>query len=219
MYVPSYSRVDDPAVATALMHRHSFALLVTQGASGLTATHLPFLHDPAVGPHGSLLCHLARANPQWRDFADGREVLVVFQGEHGYISPAWYPPGDGSPQVPTWNYEAVHASGVPRILDDRETGELLVRTARHYEGKSSGYEVPADFLKRNARAVVGFEIPITRLETKLKLSQNRRPDEVLGLVMALERQADPASRRLAAAMRQANGLLVNRGQMAGGWLL
>lgn len=207
MYVPSYSRADDPAFAARLMREHSFALLITHGEAGQVATHLPFLHDPAGDTPGVLWSHMARANPQWRDFAAGREVLVVFQGEHAYISPAMYPPGDGGPNVPTWNYEAVHAYGVPRVLDDAAAGQLLVRTMKHYEGAESGYEVPADFLRENARAVVAFEIPITRVEAKRKLSQNRRPEEVRALIAALERSGDASRSRLASAMRQANGLL------------
>jgi len=113
MYIPNSHRADDRAQLHGLMRQYNFATLVTQHEDAPFATHLPFLLDTERGAHGTLLAHLARANPQWRDFVAGREVLVIFQGPHAYISPSWY---QVHPSVPTWNYAVVHAYGVPRII-------------------------------------------------------------------------------------------------------
>jgi len=205
MYTPVHFRAEDRTRLAALVRRHSFATLVTYGEGGLFATHLPFLYEER-GERGTLLTHLARANPQWRAFTAGQEAMVIFQGEHGYISPSWYV--SGNPSVPTWNYEAVHVHSVPRILDDAAAAELLVRTVAAYERAGSRYVVPreSDFLEKNARAIVAIEIPITRWEGKFKLSQNRPPEDIAAVIVALEKQGDAESQRLAAAMREANGL-------------
>lgn len=207
MYTPAHFRSDDPLKLRAVMRANSFATMTTTGARGLVATHLPFLYDESAGPHGTLFAHLARANPQWRDFTAGLEALVVFQGAHGYISPTWYASYPATPQVPTWNYEAVHAYGVPRITtDEARAVRLLESTVRAYERPDSAYSIsrlPAEFVEKMVKAVVAFEIPISRLEGKFKLSQNRSPEDAQGAIAALEQTGDPEARRLAAAMRQA----------------
>jgi len=208
MYVPGHFRAEDRAKITAVIHANSFATLTTQGQGGLTASHLPFLYDETAGPNGTLSAHLARANGQWRDFAPANapEALVVFQGEHGYISPRWYASFPATPHVPTWNYEAVHAYGAPRILEDpKRVVDVLARTIRRYEPANSGYTVEshsAAFLEKMTQAIVAFEIPVTRLEAKFKLSQNRTKEDLASAIHALEQLGDPASLRLAAAMRR-----------------
>jgi transcriptional regulator len=208
MYTPAHFQLEDRATITAVIRAHSFATLTTHGLGGLTATHLPFLYDESAGPHGTLCAHLARANGQWRDFsAPGTaEALVIFQGEHGYISPTWYASYPATPQVPTWNYEAVHAYGVPRVIEDpRRTIEVLEATIRRYEAAGSKYstaQLPADFLERMVQAIVAFEMPLTRLEAKFKLSQNRSKEDAASAAAALEKTGDPAAQRLAAAMRR-----------------
>lgn len=211
MYTPAHFRVEDRAAMTAVIRANSFATLVTHGAGGLTASHLPFLYDESAGPHGTLIAHLARANAQWRDFAasaaGGAEALVIFQGEHGYISPTWYLT---QPAVPTWNYQAVHAYGVPQIIENPvRVVEVLDATVRLYEKSESPYDtkaLPADFVEKMTKAIVAFEIPITRLEGKFKLSQNRSREDQLNVVAMLEKTSDSASHRLAATMRTANKL-------------
>ncbi len=208
MYTPAHFHSDNRVRITSVIRANSFATLTTSGPRGLTTTHLPFLYDPAEGPHGRLFAHLARANPQWQDFASGNEALVVFQGEHGYISPTWYSTYPATPHVPTWNYEAIHAYGVPAVLaDERRTVELLESTVRSYEAAGSPYSTlkqPEEFIGRMVKAIVAFEIPITRLEAKFKLSQNRTKEDAASAAAALEKKGDPASIRLAAAMRRAN---------------
>ena len=144
MYVPDIFALDDPQRIAEVIARFNFALLVTAlpgkasgQASGRapTATHLPFLYDAERGPHGTLIAHMAKANPHWRDFAGlaeaGGEALVVFWGPHAYVSPSWYGPGDA---VPTWNYIAVHAYGTPRpIADAAEVRAMLERLVATHE--------------------------------------------------------------------------------------
>ncbi len=202
MYIPAVFREDDAERLRAFMRESSFALLVSNNAGQLIATHLPLLLDIARGERGSLLGHMARANPQWRSFRDGAEVLAVFQGPHAYISPSWYETG---PAVPTWNYAAVHAYGTPRLIEgEDELHSLLESTVAIYEG---GFERPwrlADqperYIAGMMQAIVGFEISITRLEGKLKLSQNRSEADRAGVVAGLRRSATPAEPDIAALM-------------------
>ncbi len=209
MYVPEVFAVADQAEARRMMREHSFALLVTAAGGSPVATHLPFLFDPERGPKGTLLCHMARANPQWKDFAkleaEGHEALVIFQGPHGYVSPNWYGPG---PAVPTWNYLAVHAYGSPRIIDD--AAEIKAHQERLVEAHEAGFATPwsmagqdEKYIRRMLRGIVAFEMPITRLEAKAKLSQNKTEDDRRGVVGALETSGRPGDLELAAAMRRA----------------
>jgi transcriptional regulator len=174
MYIPTFTAVTDPELLHDLMRRFSFATFVTAHDGRPFATHLPFLFSPEEGEQGTLVAHMARANPQWRGFADGSEALVIFQGPHTYVSPSWY---EEEVSVPTWNYAVAHAYGVPRVITDagrvREILRALVDT--HEEGFEEPWEMelPEDYLQRQLRAIVAFEVPITRLEGKFKLSQNR----------------------------------------------
>ncbi|HSK38851.1 MAG TPA: FMN-binding negative transcriptional regulator, partial [Arenibaculum sp.] len=132
MYVPDAFRVDDPAVLHAAIRENAFGLLVTVDDGEPFASHVPFLLDEATGPRGMLLFHLARANPQAAALARGCPALAVFQGPHGYISPAWYE--DRAASVPTWNFIAVHARGTAAAMDDeRAVDALLRRLSARYE--------------------------------------------------------------------------------------
>ena len=178
MYIPTFTAVTDPELLHDLMRRFSFATFVTAHDGRPFATHLPFLFSPEEGEQGTLVAHMARANPQWRGFADGSEALVIFQGPHTYISPSWY---EEEVSVPTWNYAVAHAYGVPRVITDagrvREALRALVDT--HEEGFEAPWAMglPEDYLQRQLRAIVAFEVPITRLEGKFKLSQNRSAED------------------------------------------
>jgi transcriptional regulator len=124
MYTPALFQVEDPATRVAFMRQHSFATLVTHDGTASFATHMPVIFHAEVGPNGTLVTHMARANPQWRHFADGREVLVIFHGPHAYISPSWY---ETQPAVPTWNSAVVHAYGIPQIVDDAASLRAMLR--------------------------------------------------------------------------------------------
>jgi transcriptional regulator len=190
-----------------LVQEHPLGLLVTHTSDGsLDANHLPFLLDEREGPFGTLLAHVARANPLWREAGDGAEVLVVFRGAQGYVSPNWYPGKQETHRyVPTWNYEAVHAHGRLRVRDDPKfvRGLLAWLTRRHEAAEPRPWKMgdaPADFLDEELSHVVGIEIAITRLEGKRKLSQNRERRDFDGAVSALRERGQEA---LAAAMLQA----------------
>lgn len=208
MYVPEPFAISDPTLAAEIMRQHGFALLVTAPGGLPRATHLPFLHEPEPAPHGTLFAHMARANPQWRDFArlaaeDG-EALVIFQGPHGYISPNWYEPG---PAVPTWNYVAVHAYGLPRLIEDpaavRAHQERLVETMEANSETPWSMAAQEDkYIRRMLRGIVAFEMPVTRLEAKAKLSQNKSAADRRGVVAALEAGGRPGNRELAETMRK-----------------
>jgi transcriptional regulator len=203
MYLPNSFREDDPALLHELMRQNNFAILVTQHDGAPFATHLPFMIDAQRGPHGTLLAHMARANPQWRDFAAGREALVIFQGPHAYISPSWYA---AMPSVPTWNYAIVHAYGVPRIVEDHDRlYEILKRLVDTHEAAFEQpwrMELPDDYMDKMMRAIVGFEIEITRLEGKLKLSQNRSAIDQRQVVAALSESNDDLHAGVVALMQE-----------------
>lgn len=201
MYIPPSNREDRREVLHAIMRQNSFATLISMGEGGLVATHLPVLLRED-GPYGTLLCHLARANGQWRDFADEAEVLVLFQGPHAYISPSWY---EDAMSVPTWNYVAVHAYGRPRLVEEPEALRgLLAALVREYEGAFQRpwdiERLPEEYVRKQMRAIVGVEIPISRLEGKRKLSQNRSPADRAGVAAALRVQGDPLALAVAGEM-------------------
>ena len=187
-----------------LIRQFSFATLTTVQENVPFASHLPFLLDAERGPHGTLLAHLARANPQWRDFDATSEALVIFQGPHAYISPSWY---ETHPSVPTWNYAVVHAYGVPRVVEDHATLrhilETLVDTHEAAFAQPWRMDLPHDYLDKMMRAVVGFEIEITRLEGKLKLSQNRSENDQYHVAEALGQSENPLDRGVAELMGSA----------------
>lgn len=198
MYIPEAFKVVDAKRLHTVIERHSFATLVTTPDGVPFASHLPLLFDATRGAHGTLIGHMARANPQWQHFRDGREALAIFQGPHGYISPTWYAT---APAVPTWNYVAIHAYGIPRLVtDEGELAGRLDELIQKYESALpipwSG-ELPAEFKAKLLQAIVGFEIPVTRIEGKFKLGQNRAAADVAKVCSAL--QADNPG--LAQAMR------------------
>lgn len=207
MYIPSPFRVEDAAKLAAFMQCHSFATLITHDGTAPFASHLPMLLRPGTGTHGMLASHMARANPQWRHFAAGGEVLVVFQGPHGYISPSWY---QTEPAVPTWNYASVHAYGIPAVFTDHERVVSLLREmVSAYEGafeRPWPGDIPDDYRDKMIQGIVAFEIPIRRIEGKFKLGQNRPTADVQGVFDALSRSADAEGRAVAEMMRAECGL-------------
>jgi transcriptional regulator len=205
MYVPAHFQAADRAKIEAIMRDHSFATIVTLDSGSPFASHVPILFFPHRGANGVLAGHVARANPQWRHLATNQEVLVIFQGPHGYVSPNWY---QTKPAVPTWNYVAVHAYGVPRLLEsDQEMEALLAATVEKYEsGQADPWrgDLPADFKARMLKGIVGFEITVTRLEGKFKLGQNRSAQDIAGVIAALARSERQTERELAVLMSGSN---------------
>jgi transcriptional regulator len=203
MYVPKHFEVADPAWCHALIEAESFGTVVGTDEAGVPfATHLPFLLDAGRGRLGTLLGHVARANPQWRYFAPGRPLLAIFQGAHAYVSPGWY---EVHPSVPTWNYVAVHAYGVPALVEDapRVTALLARLVATHEDGRPEPWRFASlseEYVAGMLRGIVAFEIPIDRLEGKAKLSQNRGAADRARVRAALEAASDPLGRGVAARM-------------------
>ncbi len=201
MYAPDSFAAPSETAAQDLIDAHRFALLVSVRDGAPFATHIPFLLDRSRGAHGTLLGHVARANPHWQAFADG-PAMAVFQGPHAYVSPRWYAAVEKV--VPTWNYAAVHAYGAPRLIEDpaavRAYLDRLV--ASEEDGAWTLDGQPAPFVDAMLRALVAFELPIDRLEAKFKLSQNRPAEDHGRVVAALEDAGDEASLALARLMRR-----------------
>ena len=203
VYLPPTFTEARPPVLVAHIERHDFGLLVSRGAAGLTASHIPFL----VEYHGEelhLLGHLARPNPQVEDLGHDEQVLAIFSGPHAYISPSWYAAG---PAVPTWNYVDVHAYGTVRLVREADwLRSLLLRLSdRHEAGSSNPWrmrELPEPYLQGMLKGIVGLDIAVTRLEGKYKLSQNRPAVDRPRVIAELERREDADSRALAHLMRE-----------------
>ena len=208
MYLPPHFSEPRLEELHRILREYPLGMLVTHGPAGLDANHIPFELDPERGPHGTLLAHVARANPLCTEFAGGADVMVVFRGVQGYISPNWYPSKhETHRQVPTWNYEVVHAHGRLRLVDDEKfvRGIVARLTRRHEATEPKPWrmgEAPADYLDRMLQAIVGVEIEVVRLEGKRKLSQNREARDVDGAVRALqERGQVPLSDAMSGARR------------------
>jgi transcriptional regulator len=175
MYIPKHFE-GGAETGREIMRAHSWALLLTTGEDGAPfATHLSLLWQDDGSAHGSLIGHMARANPHWKLFDRPGDSLALFWGPHAYVSPTWYTPGV---KVPTWNYVTVHAYGRPEVIDDTEGAlDVLSKLARAYEGDGPGAwsldRLPAGNAATQTRGIVAFRMPLSRLETKLKLSQNR----------------------------------------------
>lgn len=200
MYLPVHFEEARPEVLAAAMRAHPLGLLCRNGPQGLAADSIPFLLDTTIEPHGTLRAHVARANPLWRELADGDEVLVVFQGPQHYITPGWYETKrETGKVVPTWNYVMVQARGRIVIHDEMAFIDRQVRalTETHEAGRARAWAVddaPDAFIQQQMRAIVGIEIAITQLTGKWKVSQNRPVADRAGVVagLATERDADAA---------------------------
>ena len=202
MFRPAHFVEDDRATLFTLMRRYDFATLVTMAGDKPVATHLPLLIDAGRGANGTLLGHVSRANKHWRGFGDGPESLAIFQGPHAYVSPRWYAT---TPLVPTWNYAVVHAYGTPAIVDDADAKlaiiERLVTTQEAVMPEPWRVdEVPGDFREVQLSGIVAFEIEITRLEGKFKMSQDKQPADRAGVIAALEARDDPLGHDVARIM-------------------
>ena len=209
MYVPQHFQETDVGVLHRLIRAHPLGSLVTLTKHGLEANHIPFLLGAEPPPFGTLQCHVARANPLWRDFSRDAEALVIFQGPDTYVSPSWYPSKrEHGKVVPTWNYAVVHGYGHMRVIDDpvwiRAHLERLV--AQHEAGRPLPWKVtdaPGEYIDTMVGVIVGLEIPIGRLVGKWKASQNRSPQDREGVVEGLTREGTEPARAMADLVRQA----------------
>src|SRR6185437_9901988 len=203
VYLPKVFAEHDAGLLHDLIDAHSFGMLIAPpGPDGMPMiAHLPFLLDRSRGPQGTLLAHVARANPVLRAVETGAPVVAVFRGPHGYISPNWYTSRD---EVPTWNYAVVHAQGTPRLLDEPELLDALARLAAvHERGQPDPWTL--DDLTPETKgellpAIAGFAVEITKLEGKLKLSQNRKPEDRDGAIRGLRERGAPDDVAMVALM-------------------
>jgi transcriptional regulator len=202
MYTPPAFKKEDASKLFDFIEKNSFGILVSQQNGKLEASHLPALIDRTVGPQGTLVSHMAKANPQWNSLS-GQEVMMVFQGPHAYVSPTWY---ETLESVPTWNYVSVHVYGrfIP-VTDEKETVEILRKMVGFYEGSlvqpwDMG-KLPEDYFKKLLKMIVGFRIEINRLEGKWKLGQNHSMEKREKVARALE-QGGVQAREVAKLMRE-----------------
>jgi transcriptional regulator len=207
MYLPRYFEETRTDVLHETMRANPFGTLVTLAAQGLDANHIPLEVDSQPAPYGTVRGHVARANPLWRDLKS-TEVLAIFQGPHTYISPSWYPTAQESHKaVPTWNYVVVHAHGTIRIIDDATwVRSQLERLVTRFESSRAHpwrmTDMPADYVDSLVTGVVGFEIAVSRLIGKWKVSQNRPAADVAGIVDGLRAAGDLDMARIVAEARQ-----------------
>jgi transcriptional regulator len=194
VYNPRSYRNENRDELFALMRRFNFATLFTHRAGESFVSHLPFMVDPARGAHGTLISHMAKANPHWRGFEGAAPSVVA------YISPAWYVEQE---TVPTWNYAVVHVTGTPRLVTDVAALRRIVTDLMdHHEAPhGAAWDRRKATIDEELPGIVGFEIPIDRIEGKFKLNQNRSREDQEGVIAALEQSADPAEREVARLMR------------------
>jgi transcriptional regulator len=207
MYTPSSFAIDDLQDLHQQILATRLAMLVTHGEQGLQASHIPLLLDADQGPNGTLYGHLAKANPQWKELQNGAQAMVIFAGADAYVSPGFYPAkAEHGKVVPTWNYVAVHAYGTAEVFSDADRLLNLVSalTDRHEASRAQPWKVadaPADYIDGMLRAIVGFALPIERLEGKRKLSQNRSAADIAGVREGLAASPDAQDQALAHLMR------------------
>ena len=192
MYIPRFNEETRLDVMHALIETQPLATLVTMSSSGLIATHLPVVVARGEGPHGTLRGHLSRANTQWRDLNPSVEALAIFAGAHHYITPSWYPEKveDGK-VVPTWNYAVVHAYGPLKIIEDPTWlhSHLNTLVTQHESSFPTPWQIsdaPADYIASQIKGIVGLELPVTRIQGKWKVSQNKSEPTLRAVEQGLE---------------------------------
>jgi transcriptional regulator len=203
MYNPPHFQEERTDVLQQFIREHTLAAVVTMGPEGLIANHVPLILDAEAGALGTLRGHVSRMNPQWRESLPHIAALAIFQGPSAYITPSWYPSKEQTGRVvPTYNYVVVHAHGSLKTYEDPE---LLLRNVRaltelheaSFAERWSVDDAPADFIREQLKGIVGIEIPISRLEGKWKVSQNRVPADRQGVIDGLRSAGDVKSLAMA----------------------
>jgi transcriptional regulator len=201
MHIPTAFAETDLTKLHAFIEQNSFGLLVSQVEGLAFATHLPFLLERPNGPHGTLVGHMARANPQWRE-AGGQTALAIFSGPHAYISPTWY---EAEQVVPTWNYTAVHAYGRVEVIENEGALlDIVERSVRVYEQtmpRPWSFDLSSTFVKRLVTQIVGFRIEVNKIEGKWKLNQNHPVERRQKVVRALHQQGGENAQAIASVMQ------------------
>jgi transcriptional regulator len=210
MYIPAHFDETRLEVLHGLMRAQPFATVVTLSSDGINANHIPLHLDVAQGSLGALRGHVARANPMWSDRIGDTDALAIFQGPHTYVSPTFYPTKrEHGKVVPTWNYAVVHARGPLRVIDDpawlRTQLEALV--SRHEASSAAPWSItdaPPDFIDRMLQSIVGFEIAISKLNGKWKMSQNQPAGNRAGVVEGLRQRAAASDIEVAQLVEEAS---------------
>lgn len=202
LYIPPSFAATERAAIARLMHDHPFATLVTPATPEPWVSHVPLLHTAGCEPHGTLIGHVARANPHWQ-FANGVESIAIFHGPHAYVSPSWY--SDPVHAVPTWNFTAVHAHGTLEIFDDPSDARgVLDALVQRFEGsRPAPWQLTMPKPQRDALvgAIVAFRLRIKRLDAKFKLSQNRPREDRVRVIAALKGEDYPEATATATWMQ------------------
>lgn len=200
MYIPPYYKEDDEHKLIEFMQAHSFATLINAQENNIRATHLPFVIEKR-DEKLFLVTHMAKANPQWKEFSL-QEVLVIFQGPHAYISPSHY---EKKQNVPTWNYIAVHAYGKAVLLEEHEKAVAVLETMiKTYE---AGYfeqwkQLSPEYVNGMVKGITAFEIEVSRLEGKFKLSQNKTKNEQQNIIRSFEKSNDSLQEDISSEMKK-----------------
>jgi transcriptional regulator len=203
MYLPPHFEVAELGEIHAAMRASRLATLVTATADGLIGTPLPLIIDESEGEHGTLYGHVARPNPQWKTPVNG-EAMAIFAGPDAYVTPSWYvTKAEHGKVVPTWNYVAVHAYGVVEFFEDADRLlDVVTRlTNLHERERAEAWQVsdaPEDFIRAQLRGIVGLRMPITRLDAKRKMSQNRKLEDRAGVIAGLSISDRAGDREVAA---------------------
>ncbi len=202
MYIPKINKINDKDEIFRFIRENPFAIIICNNNDEITATHTPV--ELLVKPDGSavLRTHIAKANPQWKNFTDATELMVIFNGPHTYISSSWY----NHINVPTWNYIAIHVYGKPKILNREETigllNDLVTRFEQHSEKPFSMQQLDITYLDNHLKALVAFEIEIERIDAKEKLSQNRDAHNFKLVIDHLDSRQDEQSKAIQAEMNR-----------------
>lgn len=197
MYLPASFREDRLDVMQDLIRAHPLGSLVTWDEQGLSASPIPFMVYPEEGRQGVLRAHMAKSNPHWKTLANVSECLIIFMGEQGYITPSWYQSKQTTHKVvPTWNYATVHVWGKPEIIEDgawlyRQLSDLTNTQEQHRPQPWAIQDAPEAYIEAQMKAIVGIQIPITRIEGKWKMSQNRAEEDQQGVVAGMQKGEDP----------------------------
>ncbi len=200
MYVPKAFEEQNTAILHDFIERYPFATIVTQQGGNLIASHLPLLLERNEGRCGMLQGHIARANPQFLHFQEGSQALVIFQGPNSYISPAWY---QNQQNVPTWNYAVVHACGTPVIVGEPDLIGILKRTVEVHEAHLEPgwtFDSAQTWIRKMLPEIAGFHIPISDLQGKFKLNQNRTEADREGVIRILLQSGEDSKRAIADLM-------------------
>jgi transcriptional regulator len=206
MYTPKAFAVEDLAAIHADIRRGGLAALVSMTANGLVATHLPMLLRESEGPYGTIVGHVSLANRQWKDTDPNAEALAIFTGPETYVSPSWYAAKQETGRVvPTWNYAVVHAYGRLTFFHDADrlrsvVTELTDRYEASFPQPWRVADAPANYIESQLKAIVGFEMPIMRIEGKRKFNQNRSIEDRRGVIAGLRALDDPRKAQVAELM-------------------